>query len=161
MGKISKYSNLYNKDGEFLHAPGNYTIQEVEDLLDSIEDKNSQAYQNTMAVLMQMYEKHGNPHKDEILQKLTPTTQASPKISDYASPKTTKAEVVNALNDLKMESRLTPEKRKKYQELLEMAQKNPEEYKSVIQIVSLALQLDEKGEYWKFKEVFGHEASEV
>ena len=101
MGKISKYSNLYNKDGEFLHAPGNYTIQEVEDLLDSIEDKNSQAYQNTMAVLMQMYEKHGNPHKDEILQKLTPTTQASPKISDYASPKTTKAEVVNALNDLK------------------------------------------------------------
>lgn len=101
MGKISKYSNLYNKDGEILHSPGNYTIQEVEDLLDSIEDKNSQAYQNTMAVLMQMYEKYGNPHKDEILQKLAPTTQASPKISDYTSPKTTKAEVVNALNDLK------------------------------------------------------------
>lgn len=91
MGKISKYSNLYNKDGEFLHSPGNYTIQETEGLLDSIEDKNSQAYQNTMAVLMQMYEKHGNPHKDEILQK----------INDYASSKTTKAEVVDALNDLK------------------------------------------------------------
>lgn len=53
-----------------------------------------------------------------------------------------------------MEKRLTPEKRNKYQELLAAAQKNPEEYKSVIQIVSLALQLDEKGEFYKFKEVF-------
>ena len=61
-----------------------------------------------------------------------------------------------------MRSRLTPEKRKKYQELLEAAKKSPEEYKGVIQIVNLALQLDEKGEFYKFKEVFGScEASEI
>lgn len=28
MGKISKYSNLYDKDGNFLHKPGKYTIEE-------------------------------------------------------------------------------------------------------------------------------------
>ena len=111
MGKISKYSNLYDKNGEFLHGPGSYTIQECEELVDKLaeevnssqssEDSNSKAYANAMATLMHMYEIKGNPHKDEILQKLAPTTQASPKISDYTSPKTTKAEVVNALNDLK------------------------------------------------------------
>lgn len=90
MGKICKYSNLYDKNGSFLHKPGNYTIKEVEDLLDSIEDKDSVAYKNTMTVLMSMYEKYGNPHEDEIIQK----------INDYAKSKTTKAEVIEALNTI-------------------------------------------------------------
>lgn len=33
MGKISKYSNLYYKDGNFLHKPGNYSIEELEELI--------------------------------------------------------------------------------------------------------------------------------
>ena len=92
MGKISKYSNLYNKNGEFLHGPGNYTIQECEELVDKLaeEDPNSKAYANAMATLMHMYEVNGNPHKDEIIQK----------INDYAKSKTTKAEVMNALKDM-------------------------------------------------------------
>lgn len=101
MGKISKYSNLYDKNGEFLHGPGSYTIQECEELVDKLaeevnssqssEDSNSKAYANAMATLMHMYEIKGNPHKDEIIQK----------INDYAKSKTTKTEVINALNDLK------------------------------------------------------------
>lgn len=55
MGKISKYSNLYNKDGNFLHKLGNYSIQELEELIDTL-DKNSKEFANATAILMHMYE---------------------------------------------------------------------------------------------------------
>ena len=88
MGKISKYSNLYDKDGNFLHKPGNYSIEELEELVDTL-NKNSKEFANATAILMHMYETKGNPHKDEILQK----------INEYTKTKTTKAEVVEALNE--------------------------------------------------------------
>lgn len=45
-----------------------------------------------MSVLMRMYDTKGNPHKDNIIQK----------INDYAKSKTktTKAEIINALKDI-------------------------------------------------------------
>ena len=92
MGKISKYSNLYDKDGSFLHKPGNYSIEELEELVDTL-DKNSKEFANATAILMHMYEQKGNPHRDELIQKLI----------EQSKTKTTKAEVVNALNDLKDE----------------------------------------------------------
>ena len=92
MGKISKYSNLYDKDGNFLHKPGNYSIEELEELIDTL-DKNSREFANATAILMHMYEQKGNPHRDELIQKLI----------EQSKTKTTKAEVVNALNDLKDE----------------------------------------------------------
>jgi hypothetical protein len=92
MGKISKYSNLYDKDGNFLHKPGNYSIEELEELIDTL-DKNSKEFANVTAILMHMYEQKGNPHRDELIQKLI----------EQSKTKTTKAEVVNALNDLKDE----------------------------------------------------------
>lgn len=92
MGKISKYSNLYDKDGNFLHKPGNYSIEELEELIDTL-DKNSKEFANATAILMHMYEQKGNPHIDELIQKLI----------EQSKTKTTKAEVVNALNDLKDE----------------------------------------------------------
>ena len=92
MGKISKYSNLYDKDGNFLHKPGNYSIEELEELIDTL-DKNSKEFANATAILMHMYEQKGNPHKDELIQKLI----------EQSKTKTTKAEVVNALNDIKDE----------------------------------------------------------
>ena len=92
MGKISKYSNLYDKHGKFLHKPGKYTIEELEELVDTL-DKNSREFANATAILMHMYEQKGNPHKDELIQKLI----------EQSKTKTTKAEVVNALNDLKDE----------------------------------------------------------
>lgn len=92
MGKISKYSNLYDKDGNFLHKPGNYSIEELEELIDTL-DKNSKEFAMPYAILMHMYEQKGNPHRDELIQKLI----------EQSKTKTTKAEVVNALNDIKDE----------------------------------------------------------
>ena len=89
MGKINKNSNLYDKYGKFLHKPGKYTIEELEELVDTL-DKNSIEFANATAILMHMYEQKGNPHKDELIQKLI----------EQSKTKTTKAEVVNALKDV-------------------------------------------------------------
>lgn len=89
MGKISKYSNLHDKDGNFLHKPGNYSIEELEELVDTL-DKNSREFANATAILMHMYEQKGNPHRDELIQKLI----------EQSKTKTTKAEVINALKDI-------------------------------------------------------------
>ena len=89
MGKISKYSNLYDKDGNFLHKPGKYSIEELEALIDTL-DKNSKEFASATAILMHMYEQKGNPHKDELIQKLVAQSKT----------KTTKAEVINALKDI-------------------------------------------------------------
>ena len=89
MGKISKYSNLYDKDGNYLHKPGNYSIEELEKLVDTL-DKNSREFASATAILMHMYEQKGNPHRDELIQKLI----------EQSKTKTTKAEVINALKDI-------------------------------------------------------------
>ena len=92
MGKISKYSNLYDKDGNFLHKPGNYSIEELEELIGTL-DKSSREFANATAILMHMYEQKGNPHRDELIQKLI----------EQSKTKTTKDEVINALKDIKYE----------------------------------------------------------
>ena len=89
MGKINKNSNLYDKDGNFLHKPGKYTIEELEKLVDTL-DKNSREFASATAILMHMYEQKGNPHRDELIQKLI----------EQSKTKTTKAEVINALKDI-------------------------------------------------------------
>lgn len=89
MGKINKNSNLYDKDGNFLHKPGKYTIEELEELIDTL-DENSKEFANATAILMHMYEQKGNPHRDELIQKLIAQSKT----------KTTKAEIVDALKDI-------------------------------------------------------------
>lgn len=98
MGKISKYSNLYDKDGNFLHKPGNYSIKELEELIDTL-DKNSKEFVNSTAILMHMYEQKGNPHRDELIQKFI----------EQSKTKTTKAEVINALKDINIKDEETRE----------------------------------------------------
>ena len=93
MGKINKNSNLYDKDDNFLHKPGKYTIEELEKLVDTL-DKNSREFASATAILMHMYEQKGNPHRDELIQKLI----------EQSKTKTTKAEVIDALNDIKNET---------------------------------------------------------
>ena len=105
MGKISKYSNLYDKDGNFLHKPGNYSIEELEELIDTL-DKNSREFANATAILMHMYEQKGNPHKDELIQKIIEQSKA----------KTTKAEVINALKDVNVTESNDSSKDIKYEE---------------------------------------------
>ena len=98
MGKISKYSNLYDKDGNFLHKPGSYSIEELEELIDTL-DKNSREFANATAILMHMYEQKGNPHRDELIQKFI----------EQSKTKTTKAEVINALKDINIKDEETRE----------------------------------------------------
>lgn len=102
MGKISKYSNLYDKDGKLIRSVDSvsgrlddYTIEELENLVDELAKDETKRieYTNSMSVLMHMYEIKGNPHKNEIVNK----------INEYVKTKTTKAEVINALNDIKDE----------------------------------------------------------
>ena len=102
MGKICKYSNLYDKDGKLIRSVDSvsgrledYTIYELENLVDELskDETKRTEYTNSMSVLMHMYETNGNPHKDEIVQK----------VNDYVKTKTTKAEVTKALNDIKDE----------------------------------------------------------
>lgn len=100
MGKICKYGNLYDKDGKLIRSVDSvsgrledYTIEELENLVDELakDETKRTEYTNSMSVLMHMYETKGNPHKDEIVQK----------VNEYVKTKTTKAEVINALNDIK------------------------------------------------------------
>ncbi len=102
MGKISKYSNLYDKDGKLIRSVDSvsgrlddYTIEELESLVDELakDETKRTEYTNSMSVLMHMYETKGNPHKGEIVNK----------INEYVKTKTTKDEVINALNDIKDE----------------------------------------------------------
>ena len=98
MGKINKNSNLYDKNCNFLHKPGKYTIEELEKLVDTL-DKNSIEFASATAILMHMYEQKGNPHRDELIQKLI----------EQSKTKTTKAEVINALKDINIKDEETRE----------------------------------------------------
>lgn len=108
MGKISKYSNLYDKDGKLIRSVDSisgrlddYTIEELENLVDELakDETKRTEYTNSMSVLMRMYETKGNPHKNEIVNK----------INEYVKTKTTKAEVINALKDINIKDEETRE----------------------------------------------------
>ena len=99
MGKISKYSNLYDKDGKLIRSVDSvsgrlddYTIEELENLVDELakDETKRTEYTNSMSILMHMYETKRNPHKNEIVNK----------INEYVKTKTTKAEVIDALKDI-------------------------------------------------------------
>lgn len=53
------------------------------------------------------------------------------------------------------QEKMDPEQRNAYKTLLKELENHGEEATPAIQILQLALQLDEKGEFYKFIEVFG------
>ena len=61
---------------------------------------------------------------------------------------------------MKRQEKMDPGQRDAYQTLLKELENLGEEAAPTRQILQLALQLDEKGEFWKFKEVFGSEEPE-
>lgn len=89
MGKINKFANIYDREGQLLRHVNeqgileNYTIPELEKLVDDLAEdkdergrvKNPQALNNATAILFQQYQKKGFPNKDEILAKLNKSTQ--------------------------------------------------------------------------------------
>ena len=56
---------------------------------------------------------------------------------------------------MKKQEKMDPAQRDAYQTLLKELESMGEEAEPTRQILQLALQLDEKGEFWKFIEVFG------
>ena len=66
MGNINKYSNLYNKDNELIKSVNDkgiltdYSIKELEDLVDNLDDGDEK--NNAMSMLQQMY---ANPKTKE------------------------------------------------------------------------------------------------
>ena len=60
-------------------------------------------------------------------------------------------------NSKRKQEKMDPDQRDAYQILLKELENVGEEADSARQILQLALQLDEKGEFYKFKEVFGSE----
>lgn len=56
---------------------------------------------------------------------------------------------------MKRQEKMDPEQRDAYQTLLNELENMGEEAEPTKQILQLALQLDEKGEFYKFIEVFG------
>ena len=58
---------------------------------------------------------------------------------------------------MKRQEKMSQEQRDAYQTLLKELENVGEEAESTRQMLQLALQLDEKGEFYKFIEVFGSE----
>ena len=109
MGKINKYANIYDKEGNLMRHVGDdgklkkYTINELEDLVDKLaEDKDEngnvkdpQILNNVYSVLSEQYKK--NP--SYLINKLSKLQkEANPEGSTMAK-KTTTEEVEKALKE--------------------------------------------------------------
>ena len=77
MGKINKYSNLYDKNGKIIRKVNdngilkNVTIPELEELIDKYDgDKNDRELDNMKMMLFQMYNTYGNPHAQELIDRI-------------------------------------------------------------------------------------------
>lgn len=117
MGKINKYANIYDKDGNLLRHVGedgklkNYTTEELEALVDKLaEDKDEEghvkdpiAYRNVNSMLFQYYQKYGNPHETELIKKLQEVQKQKASGEVTMVEKTTSEEVENALKDVDTE----------------------------------------------------------
>lgn len=94
MGKISKYSNLYDKDGLLLrHVDENgilrdYTLEELDNYCNTL-DPNTQAYRNCCSVLIDWYqhprtkadEEYIKKKQNEMLEKLQKQAEENKKKS--------------------------------------------------------------------------------
>lgn len=109
MGKINKYANIYDKEGNLIRHVGDdgklkkYTINELEDLVDKLakdKDENGnvkdpQSLNNVFSVLSEQYRK--NP--SYLINKLSKLQkEANPEGSTMAE-KTTLEEVEKALKE--------------------------------------------------------------
>lgn len=97
MGKINKYSNLYDKNGKIIRKVNdngilkNVTIPELEEMIDKYGgDKNSRELDNMKMMLFRMYNTYGNPHAQELIDR----------IKAEAAKKTSPEEVANKLQEL-------------------------------------------------------------
>lgn len=127
MAKLNKYANIYDKDGNLMRHIDpktgkleDYTIEELEELVDKLGDdkdengkiKDSNAFNKASMILMQYYQKYGNPHMDEMIERIKSTMPA----------KTTEEEVSDVLEELKedIKEEVTKEIKEEYVEFEEV-----------------------------------------
>ena len=106
MGKISKYSNLYDKDNNLLRhlnkdgLLNDMTIKEVQDLVDKLGTEKDESgglkktteFNNASSILMQMYNNPKNAEeRNELISKLIDKS------------KTDKKEIIKSLEETKNE----------------------------------------------------------
>ena len=108
MGKINKYANIYDTEGNLIRHVGddgklkNYTINELEDLVDKLaEDKDEEGHvkdpkslNNVYSVLSEEYRKHLN----YLLQKLQELNKLKNTEGSIMAEKTTPEEIEKALS---------------------------------------------------------------
>ena len=108
MGKINKYANIYDTEGNLIRHVGddgklkNYTINELEDLVDKLaEDKDEEGHvkdpkslNNVYSVLSEEYRKHPN----YLIQKLQELNKLKNTEGSIMAEKTTPEEIEKALS---------------------------------------------------------------
>lgn len=101
MGKISKDSNIYDKDNNLVRkAPlKNYSIQELEELVDSLPKEAVTERNNAISMLYQMYNNPKTEEDKEYVKKKQLELLEQLK----NSPKTTTEEVEEKLEEVKEE----------------------------------------------------------
>lgn len=114
MGKINKFANIYDTNGNLLRHVGedgklkNYTTSELEDLVDKLSEdkdengkvKDPQALNNVNAMLFQYYQKYGNPHEKELTEKLKEIAEKVKSGEATMSDKVDETAVKDALQDV-------------------------------------------------------------
>lgn len=77
MGKINKFANLYDRNGKLIRHTDkdgvlkNITIPELEKMIDEYpEDGDALALDNMKMALFQMYNKYGDPHREELIKRI-------------------------------------------------------------------------------------------
>lgn len=109
MGKINKYSNIYDKDGNLIRHVDedgtlhNYTIDELQELVNKLTEdrdedgniKNPQALNNASGMLFRMYqEEPGQLHLRAMFEEFKQRAEEAKKPS-------TEEQVEKALNEIK------------------------------------------------------------
>ena len=100
MGNINKYSNLYNKDNEVIKSVNDkgiltdYSIKELEDLVDSLDDSNEK--NNAMSMLQQMYTNPKTKEDKEYVDQMRKDLLEKLK----ANTSTKKEDVVKSLGEV-------------------------------------------------------------
>ena len=77
MGKINKFANLYDRNGKLIRHTDqdgilkNITLPELEKMIDEYpEDGDALALDNMKMALFQMYNKYGDPHREELVKRI-------------------------------------------------------------------------------------------
>ena len=77
MGKINKFANLYDRNGKLIRHTDkdgvlkNITIPELEKMIDEYpENGDALALDNMKMALFQMYNKYGDPHREELIKRI-------------------------------------------------------------------------------------------